>query len=120
MRGFWSEMRAGGVNGARLVSRSLFPERIDQIALSIGQPPFDDDMALADAENAQRAAWRGSARAAPQLVARLHQGKHARADACWHLRRIDVNERVLRVVHECMVAALAASMLGTYASSRLS
>ena len=113
-------MRAGGVNGARLVNCLLFPECVDQIALSIGQPPFDDDVALADAENAKRAAWRGPARAAPQLVARLHQGKHACADACWHLRRIDVNERVLRVVHECMVAALAASMLGTYASSRLS
>ena len=113
-------LRQRCVNGARFMSRSHFPERFDQIALSIGQPPFDDDMALADAENAQRAAWCGPARAAPQLIARLHQGKHARADACWHLRRVDVNERVLRVVHERMVAALAASMLGTYASSRLS
>ena len=120
MRGSWCEMRECCVNGARLLSRSHFPERFDQIALSIGQPPFDDDMALPDAENAERATWRGPARATPQLVARFHQRKHARADACWYLRRVDINERVLRVVHGRMVAAIAANMLGTYASSRLS
>ena len=113
-------LRQRCVNGARFMSRSHFPERFDQIALSIGQPPFNDDMALADTENAKRATWSGPARATPQLVARLHQCKHARADACWHLRRVDINERVLRVVHGRMVAAIAASMHGTYASSRLS